>query len=80
MEKFNTVNIKVPYDNMINICDSKYDLLRSELVANGKETQPWIREDLKKNNPNVVVANKEHFHELSGQWGTNPCQKEEHYR
>ena len=32
MEKFNTVNMKVPYDNMINICDSKYDLLRSELM------------------------------------------------
>lgn len=58
---------------MIDICDSKYDLLREELVTNGRETERWLTQDFM-NNPNVVVANKEHFYELLRQWGTDPCE------
>jgi hypothetical protein len=63
---------KKAFDETIDICDSKYDQLRSVLVKNGKETQRWIRQELLQS-PDVTVANGGHFHEILEQWGLDPC-------
>jgi len=72
---FSHTNEKKTFNGTIDICDSKYDNVRRELVANGKETQRWIREEFMKN-PHVVVANEDHFYELLEQWSIDPCTKE----
>jgi hypothetical protein len=64
------------FDETINICDTKYDNLRSVLVENGRESQRWIVEEFLQN-PDVTVANAEHFGEILVQWGLDPCVKGE---
>lgn len=65
-------NARRSFDGMIDICDSKYDAVRQELIANGNETQRWIREEFMKN-PRVVVENEKHFYSLMEMWSIDPC-------
>lgn len=58
------------YEETIDICDSRYDELRSILTSNGRKTQQWIRDNLL---PNATVANLEGFVNMLKQWGTDPC-------
>ena len=60
------------FEETIDICDKRYDNLRSILVENGKETQRWIREEFLKS-PDVTVANAGHFDELLKKWALDPC-------
>jgi hypothetical protein len=62
------------FEETIDICDVKYNHLRSVLVQNGKKTQQWIREELLQS-PDVTVANGWHFDEILEQWGLDPCVK-----
>jgi hypothetical protein len=62
------------FDETINICDTKYDNLRSVLVENGRESQRWIVEEFLQS-PDVTVANAGHFNDLLQQWGLDPCVK-----
>jgi hypothetical protein len=64
------------FNETINICDSKHDVLRGVLVENGKKTQQWILEEFL-SSPDVTVANAEHFRALVSEWGTDPCNKNE---
>jgi hypothetical protein len=63
---------KMAFDATIDICDSRYDQLRSVLVENGKETQRWIKQEFLQS-PDVTVANGGHFNEILKQWGLDPC-------
>lgn len=65
-------NERRPFDGMIDICESKYDAVRQELIVNGNETQRWIREEFMKN-PRVVVANEENFYKILETWSIDPC-------
>lgn len=58
------------YKETIDICDSRYDQLRTVLVKNGQTTQQWIREKLL---PHATVANRDGFVNLLKQWGQDPC-------
>ena len=58
------------YKETIDICDAKYNELRSILTTNGKKTQQWIRDELL---PYATVANREGFVKLLQQWGQDPC-------
>jgi hypothetical protein len=67
---------KKALDETIDICDTKYNHLRSVLVKNGRKSQRWIREEFLQS-PDVTVANAEHFNEILKQWAFDPCVKED---
>lgn len=56
----------------IEICDSKYEELRSELVSRGRESQLWLRDKFLKS-PDVTVANRDHFIQILQAWESDPC-------
>jgi hypothetical protein len=59
-------------DGTVDICDSKYDGLREELISKGTTTQNWILKEFLLS-PDVTVGNFNHFRTLLQQWGTDPC-------
>lgn len=56
----------------IDICDSKYEELRNELVSQGRESQLWLRDKFLKS-PDVTVANRDHFLQTLQAWESDPC-------
>jgi hypothetical protein len=56
----------------IDICDSKYEELRNELVSRGRESQRWLRNNFLKS-PDVTVANRDHFIKTLRAWESDPC-------
>lgn len=64
------------FNETMNICDSKHNVLRGVLVENGKKTQQWILDEFL-SSPDVTVANAAHFRALVSEWGTDPCNKNE---
>jgi hypothetical protein len=56
----------------IDICDPKYDDLRSLLIAQGMKTRQWIREEFM-NSPDVVVTDPAYFLETLDTWSVDPC-------
>jgi hypothetical protein len=56
----------------IDICDGKYDELRSSLIKSGRNGASWIKTYFLAL-PDVHVANPEHFMELISRWGDDPC-------
>ena len=62
------------YNETIDICESKYDKIRSILVENGEETQRWIQEEFLWS-PDVTVSNENHFRELIQRFGSDPCRQ-----
>jgi hypothetical protein len=61
-------------EGTVDICDSKYDELRKELVSKGTTTQKWILEEFLQS-PDVTVANLKHFRDLLREWRSDPCSK-----
>lgn len=62
------------YNETIDICNRKYDAVRRILVKNGRRTQRWIRRVFLCN-PQVTVANEEHFLKLLESFGRDPCKE-----
>ncbi len=60
------------FDETIDICDDRYETIRSVLIERGRETQRWVREEFL-SSPDVTVANEEHFHQLLKTFGSDPC-------
>lgn len=60
------------YNDTINICDTKYDELRNELVSQGIESQRWLRDKFLKS-ADVTVANRRHFLQTIQAWMYDPC-------
>jgi hypothetical protein len=57
----------------IDICEPRYDDLRSVLLSQGNATQGWIKENFLKS-PDVFVGGSEHhFNELLSTWARDPC-------
>jgi hypothetical protein len=56
----------------IDICDSKYESIRNELVAQGQESQSWLRNKFLES-PDVTVANRDHFITTLQAWESDPC-------
>jgi len=57
---------------MIDICEDRYRMLRSELMKNAREASEWIRTYFLVH-PDVTVSCPEHFVELLKKWMTDPC-------
>jgi hypothetical protein len=60
------------YNETIDICDSKYDKLREELVYQGGKSQMWLRNKFLES-PDVTVANRGHFLQTIQDWESDPC-------
>ncbi|KAL3809241.1 hypothetical protein ACHAXA_007065 [Cyclostephanos tholiformis] len=60
------------YKELINICESKYDELRDELVSQGGESQIWLRDNFLES-ADVIVANRGHFLQTIHAWQSDPC-------
>ena len=58
----------------IDICDSKYDSLRTLLIEQGKKSQQWIRDEFILS-PDVTVGNKDHFLAMLDTWSHDPCRE-----
>lgn len=69
---FPHTNEKKSFNGTIDICESRYDKVRHELLTNAKETQRWIREEFM-TNPNVGVSNRDKFFESLDTWSIDPC-------
>ena len=64
------------YHYAIDICDSKFDALRAELVDLGQAASEWIQNYFMKL-PDVTVSSPEHFIEGLQTWGIDPCESQE---
>lgn len=71
-ENLNAFVGKNAHKETIDICDSKYEELRSELVSRGRESQLWLRDKFLKS-PDVTVANRDHFLQTLQAWESDPC-------
>ena len=60
------------FSEHIDICEKEYDLLRSHLIAQSKETRKWIREKFIVSN-DVFVGGMDYFKELMESWDKDPC-------
>ena len=60
------------YEETISICDEQWAPLRARLLHQGTKTAQWLRDSFLQN-PEVHVANKEHFFRSLESWGTDPC-------
>ena len=58
----------------IDICDAKYDSLRTLLIEQGKKSQQWIRDEFILS-PDVTVGNKDHFLAMLDTWSHDPCRE-----
>eukprot|EP00980_Cylindrotheca_fusiformis_P028874 scaffold22664_cov125-Cylindrotheca_fusiformis.AAC.3 len=56
----------------INICDGRYDSLRSVLQEQASLSAYWIRNKFVKN-PNVKVSSPDYFSKLLTSWDNDPC-------
>ena len=52
----------------------RYRGLRSQLMQGGRQSSRWILEKFIKA-PAVVVSGEDHFAEILGTWGDDPCNK-----
>jgi len=59
-------------DFALNICDQKYDHLRDELVANGKNAAAWIQNYFM-DHPDVTVSSPDQLVDLLSGWSVDPC-------
>jgi hypothetical protein len=59
-------------DNVIDICQPDYQILREELVMIGRDASEWILEYFV-NQPNVVVSSPEYFANALESWKEDPC-------
>lgn len=59
--------------NAINICDSKYALIREELMKHSRAASLWIRKYLL-DHPDVTVSSRDRFEELLEGWMEDPCE------
>lgn len=60
------------YPQTVNICDARYQPLRTKLLAQGVETAQWIENEFMQS-PDVTIANREHFILSLATWGVDPC-------
>lgn len=60
----------------IDICASRYDQLREELLLVGEAASEWIR-DFFLEAPDVTVYAHGHFQGLIERWGQDPCSDRE---
>lgn len=60
------------YHYAIDICDDKFQQLRTELVQVGINASKWIREYFMAHR-SVTVSSPGHFRELLLSWATDPC-------
>lgn len=58
----------------IDICDSLYNDLRSELLEIGRNASEWIETYFLKS-PDVTVSSPDHFRTLLRSWSVDPCTK-----
>ena len=61
------------YKEYIDICDSQYSSIRSELLEQAKKTSAWIRNKFIESE-DVVVSDKEHFLSILSSWNEDPCE------
>ena len=61
------------YKEYIDICDSQYSSIRSELLEQAKKTSAWIRNKFIESE-DVVVSDKEHFLSSLSSWNEDPCE------
>jgi hypothetical protein len=59
-------------DNVIDICQPDYQILREELTMIGRDASEWILEYFV-NQPNVVVSSPEYFAKALESWKEDPC-------
>jgi len=59
-------------ENIIDICSSEYDNLRSTLLTIGRDASLWIELYFMKSS-DVFVSNKKHFRHLLHSWQNDPC-------
>lgn len=81
--------VKIPHENKnhfvgdkahpetIDICQARYNMLRSVLVQNGNVSQAWIR-DVFLPSAGVTVGDKEQFLREIETWQTDPCVQRRH--
>jgi len=60
------------YPETVNICDARYQSLRTKLLAQGVATAQWIENEFM-TSPDVTIANREHFILSLATWGVDPC-------
>jgi hypothetical protein len=56
----------------INICDDRYDDLRTLLVSHGHRASKWILEYLLRS-PKAIVVSRQEFVDSLGLWKVDPC-------
>ena len=61
------------YKEYIDICNSQYSSIRSELLEQAKKTSAWIRNKFIESE-DVVVSDKEHFLSILSSWNEDPCE------
>ncbi len=59
-------------ERLINICESKFDVLRKMLIDIGADASRWIVSYFL-NSRDVYVSQREQFEELLGGWSLDPC-------
>ena len=60
------------YHYAIDICDSRFQTLRAQLVEDGRIAAEWITDYFLKD-PDVTVSSPDHFVELLQSWSRDPC-------
>eukprot|EP00986_Skeletonema_menzelii_P015330 scaffold11515_cov200-Skeletonema_menzelii.AAC.1 len=60
------------FPETINICDAKFEGIRSKLLQHGKESSKWISEKFIESK-DVTVSDKKFFIESLRTWGDDPC-------
>ena len=56
----------------IDICEPKFDIIRTKLLASGRKSRDWILNRFLKSK-DVTVSNLEYFRANLHAWGTDPC-------
>ena len=61
------------YPEHMDICEPRYERIRSQLLKHGKKTGRWINDKFTKSS-DVVVSSKDYFASVVSTWGDDPCQ------